>query len=173
MDEMDCTPADILHKVYMKYEDRLSTFKPHWSPQLRPTASELAKAGFYYTGQGDTVVCFACKLRLREWEVTDEAMFEHYKWSSDCDFLNMIGYNGQDKLNNQGRDKPSKLGFSNSAAGFLFPPPPPPASSLPHPTVSQTSKGGFQFQPYKPGTQFGVPTTSVPTTASCSFLGKL
>ena len=77
----------------MFYEDRLTTFE-RWSKQIQPDKYRLAKAGFYYTGEIDKVICFACGATLREWERTDDPWTEHYKWSKTCVFLKMTGYEG-------------------------------------------------------------------------------
>lgn len=39
-------------------QDRLDSFHP-WTLSII-TPAELAKAGFYYLGQGDRVACFSC-----------------------------------------------------------------------------------------------------------------
>ena len=76
---------------FMFYEDRLLTFE-HWSKQIQPDKYRLAKAGFFYTGELDKVICFACGVTLREWERTDDPWVEHNKWSKNCVFLKMTGY---------------------------------------------------------------------------------
>ena len=79
---------------FMFYEDRLGTFL-YWPQQLNPDKFSLTQAGFYYMGKGDVVKCFACAVQLNHWQITDTPMSEHKKWSPDCIFLNMIGYNEQ------------------------------------------------------------------------------
>ena len=75
----------------MFYEDRLTTFE-HWSKQINPDKYRLAKAGFYYTGQADAVTCFSCNQTVSDWEPNDDPWNEHYKWSKQCVFLKMTGY---------------------------------------------------------------------------------
>ncbi|XP_004484181.3 baculoviral IAP repeat-containing protein 3 [Dasypus novemcinctus] len=48
---------------------------------------DLAKAGFYYTGPGDRVACFACGGKLSNWEPKDDAMSEHQRHFPNCPFL--------------------------------------------------------------------------------------
>ena len=72
------------------YEDRLKTFE-NWPKQMTPDKYSLARAGFYYTGEGDKVTCFACKLSLGHWERDDEALIEHNKWSANCAYLKIVG----------------------------------------------------------------------------------
>ena len=73
------------------YEDRLSTFDI-WSTQIVPDKYQLSKAGFYYSGIGDKVICFSCHFELCQWEKTDNPFDEHYRHSSSCNFLKIIGY---------------------------------------------------------------------------------
>ncbi|XP_065342171.1 baculoviral IAP repeat-containing protein 3-like [Cloeon dipterum] len=47
----------------------------------------LAKSGFYYTGDGDNVMCIFCNLEVRGWEEGDTADGEHRRWNSNCPFL--------------------------------------------------------------------------------------
>ncbi len=67
-------------------EERLKTFD-EWPKYMKPTAPELAKAGFYYTGMGDRVMCFSCKVVLKNWEPTDTAWGEHARWRPSCNYL--------------------------------------------------------------------------------------
>lgn len=47
-------------------------------------ANTLAKIGFYYTGEGDKVMCNFCKIGLRNWEAEDCPIGEHRKHSPGC-----------------------------------------------------------------------------------------
>ena len=132
----------------MFYEDRLTTFE-HWSKQIQPDKYRLAKAGFYYMGEIDKVVCFSCGITLREWEQTDDPLVEHYKWSKNCVFLKMTGYKGNMDVIDKG------------TGGFHFQPTATTTSDPPKtvPYNNQgTQKGGFHF-PTKP-TTFGSVQTS-------------
>lgn len=62
---------------------RLTTFRdwPHDHP-LHPC--DLAAAGFYYLGTGDSVKCFKCSIPLHNWDPTDTPWGEHQKWSPRC-----------------------------------------------------------------------------------------
>nr|XP_042714420.1 LOW QUALITY PROTEIN: baculoviral IAP repeat-containing protein 7 [Chrysemys picta bellii] len=65
---------------------RLATFQS-WPPYTELYPEQLARAGFFYTGQGDTVRCFYCDGSLRNWELGDDPWREHAKWFPRCEFL--------------------------------------------------------------------------------------
>ena len=69
-------------------EERLKTFED-WPRYMRPTPEQLARAGFYYTGIGDKVICFNCKVILKNWKPSDDAWREHVKWHPTCAYVNM------------------------------------------------------------------------------------
>ena len=75
--------------LYVNYGRRLISFD-NWPKQMRPTPLDLAGAGFYYTGYGDSVRCFSCGIQLHDWKVKDSAMTEHKKWSPSCKYLDMV-----------------------------------------------------------------------------------
>ncbi|XP_053382447.1 baculoviral IAP repeat-containing protein 3-like [Mercenaria mercenaria] len=89
MDQTDSVPLPV-STDFMFYEDRLSTFKK-WPKQMSQKQTDLAKSGFYYTGENDAVKCFSCKIKLHNMESNDIPMQEHSRWSPNCVFLNMIG----------------------------------------------------------------------------------
>ena len=82
-----------LHKTmdantYRKYDDGYATFKL-W-PKAHPVRSDqLARAGFFYTGEGNKVICPWCNISLNEWEAFDLAIDEHKRHSPYCDFILM------------------------------------------------------------------------------------
>ncbi|CAB3380388.1 Hypothetical predicted protein [Cloeon dipterum] len=51
------------------------------------SAFDLAKYGFYFTGDGDSCRCMFCKLEVRGWEPGDTANGEHRRWNPHCPFL--------------------------------------------------------------------------------------
>ncbi|XP_025070473.1 inhibitor of apoptosis protein-like [Alligator sinensis] len=70
----------------MSTEDaRLRTFQMWPLTFLSPT--DLAKAGFYYTGPADKVACFTCGGQLSNWEPKDNAMSEHQRHFPNCPFV--------------------------------------------------------------------------------------
>uniref|UniRef100_A0A8C6ZIS9 RING-type E3 ubiquitin transferase n=1 Tax=Nothoprocta perdicaria TaxID=30464 RepID=A0A8C6ZIS9_NOTPE len=67
-------------------EMRLSTFES-WPQYTEVHPQQLARAGFFYTGQGDMVRCFYCDGSVRNWEFGDDPWREHAKWYPRCEFL--------------------------------------------------------------------------------------
>ena len=78
---------------YANFCSRMKTFDK-WPKQMRPSAFDLVKSGFFYKGSGDYVECFFCGICLHDWETKDNALIEHNKWSPSCKFLSMIKHIG-------------------------------------------------------------------------------
>lgn len=55
------------------------------SPHLTPES--FARAGFYYSGTADNVMCFWCGLGLNHWEATDDPVNEHVRFTPRCTWL--------------------------------------------------------------------------------------
>ncbi|XP_014670102.1 PREDICTED: inhibitor of apoptosis protein-like [Priapulus caudatus] len=73
----------------LSYEsERLRTFKGVW-PNSAPVSPErLAKAGFFYAGDGDDRVrCFCCGAELCGWQYGDSAAGKHLRFVPNCDFI--------------------------------------------------------------------------------------
>jgi hypothetical protein len=79
---------------YPSYADegaRIDSFYRHgWPPALGHTPQSLAKAGFFYQGIADHVLCFYCDGGLKRFEVYDDPMEEHVRWFKDCYFINTV-----------------------------------------------------------------------------------
>ncbi|NXK55194.1 BIR7B protein, partial [Chauna torquata] len=67
-------------------EMRLSTFQ-NWPRYTEMRPEQLARAGFFYTGQGDAVRCFYCDGGMSNWVFGDDPWREHAKWYPRCEFL--------------------------------------------------------------------------------------
>ena len=66
---------------------RLQTFQLlNWPTTLPVKPVELAEAGFYYTGQNDSVRCFHCNVGIYDWKEGDDVAMEHIKFSRNCLF---------------------------------------------------------------------------------------
>ncbi|XP_065583467.1 putative inhibitor of apoptosis isoform X2 [Artemia franciscana] len=77
------------HPQPMRFENleqRINTFRC-WPPSAPLSAGRIARAGFYYTGTGTEVECFACKKRISDWNCNDQAIARHLNLSPDCPFL--------------------------------------------------------------------------------------
>ncbi|CAC5363206.1 unnamed protein product [Mytilus coruscus] len=71
----------------MQYEGtRISTFATF--PETNGVyATRLARAGFYYTGNSDEVVCFNCHISYKNWKQHDSPEEVHKRLSPYCDFI--------------------------------------------------------------------------------------
>lgn len=86
---MDLLPNSQLYGM-QRYQDRVRTFY-NWPRQMIPDKYALAQAGFYYTGQSDLTVCFACHLKVFQWERHDNPWSEHKRLSPNCNYIMMVG----------------------------------------------------------------------------------
>lgn len=48
---------------------------------------ELAEAGFYYTGDADSVKCAFCKVIVRQWTQADVPIMSHWQANPRCKFI--------------------------------------------------------------------------------------
>ncbi|XP_043932142.1 baculoviral IAP repeat-containing protein 1-like [Protopterus annectens] len=74
---------------YQKKDSRLESFQ-NWPFYTQAKPSELAAAGFFYTGLKDDVQCFSCGGSLGDWEVDDDPWKEHCKWFPECEYLHSV-----------------------------------------------------------------------------------
>jgi hypothetical protein len=51
---------------------------------------EMAKNGFYWTGESDKTRCAFCKLEVQKWEPGDTAANEHQRWNPNCRYINSM-----------------------------------------------------------------------------------
>ena len=73
-------------KLKMNFEkNRLQSFV-HW-PLSWLSPRELARCGFYYTGDGVRVKCNYCNVCIENWEVSDKPLREHRRLSPLCNML--------------------------------------------------------------------------------------
>ena len=71
------------------YENRLRTFDTY-PKQILPDKFQLAKAGLYYTGKSDICQGFQCHVELSSRKRDDDAIKQHLKWSSNCEYMKMV-----------------------------------------------------------------------------------
>lgn len=68
--------------------NRLSTFSNDW-PHAFINPKELAKTGFYYIGPHDQVKCYICQIQVSSWEMGDDEITEHIRWSPCCPLVRL------------------------------------------------------------------------------------
>ncbi|NXJ66548.1 BIRC1 protein, partial [Rostratula benghalensis] len=73
------TTGDFVLNIFENEGVRLDSFKT-WPAEARVKATALAKAGFFYTGEGDAVQCFNCARCLQEWEEGEDPLEKHAKF---------------------------------------------------------------------------------------------
>lgn len=56
-------------------------------PNNNITPRQLANAGFIYQGEGDTVRCAYCKVRVMDWVSTDDPIQIHKDVMPSCPFV--------------------------------------------------------------------------------------
>ena len=76
------------HAQFANEDTRLLTFRD-WPQAMPQRPKDLAEAGFFYTQIGDACRCFSCGLLLRDWRSFDIVAQEHFKFRSNCYYLNM------------------------------------------------------------------------------------
>lgn len=81
-----------------KESNRLRTFQmnPPW-PKDYVDIKKLAKAGFFYTFNGDNVHCAFCRGQVCRWDRDDDPMSEHARHFTTCPFI-MGGEVGNEPL---------------------------------------------------------------------------
>ncbi|XP_065359672.1 death-associated inhibitor of apoptosis 1-like [Calliphora vicina] len=69
---------------------RLQTFAD-WPRSMKQKPDELAEAGFYYRGVGDSVICFSCLGGLKDWDLDDDPWEQHALWMGHyCPYVKLI-----------------------------------------------------------------------------------
>ncbi len=82
-----CGGSDQMHDA----TKRLDTFSGKWRKSHVVKPEELARVGFYFTGDRDKVACAYCGVKLLNWQPGDTAYSEHFKHSPNCPLLQEIG----------------------------------------------------------------------------------
>ncbi|XP_025203222.1 baculoviral IAP repeat-containing protein 7-B-like [Melanaphis sacchari] len=73
----------------MTFQSRWKSFDEKWVLSYL-TPFELAQAGLFYSGDGDNVICFDCRVNMFSWKPGDDPLCEHIRFSPDCGFINYI-----------------------------------------------------------------------------------
>lgn len=78
--------SDISQLNLTQYEQRLVTYMNKWEFNFI-TPSQMAKAGFYYTGTEDRVKCLFCSIEFGSWDRDDDPLEKHKQLSPRCPFF--------------------------------------------------------------------------------------
>ena len=83
--------AQRVHDIYIssRYSDaslRLNSFA-NWPPSAPVRPSDLASAGFYYTGEGIKTRCFSCTAVYVDWKPADIPVLIHRRLNPTCEFM--------------------------------------------------------------------------------------
>ncbi|XP_063175380.1 baculoviral IAP repeat-containing protein 1 [Chroicocephalus ridibundus] len=89
-ENLSTATGDLVLNIFEDEGVRLDSFKT-WPAEARVEATALAKAGFFYTGEGDTVQCFNCARCLKNWEEGEDPMEEHAKSFPDSNCSEVLG----------------------------------------------------------------------------------
>lgn len=66
---------------------RIATFS-RWPSDAEAEVFALAREGFYYSGNGDGVICSACSVSLDGWKWSESPAEKHRRLSPRCKFVN-------------------------------------------------------------------------------------
>ena len=69
---------------YRSLDVRLKSFENSEYDDWAVNPVDLAMAGFYSTGVHDEVKCYSCLKELGNWDTSDTALGEHFRWSPSC-----------------------------------------------------------------------------------------
>ncbi|XP_052222896.1 baculoviral IAP repeat-containing protein 7-A-like isoform X2 [Dreissena polymorpha] len=73
------------YEQFRKFQSRIDTFT-NWPSHLKQRPTEMAVAGWFYTGDGDECICFACGGGLTNWQQEDDPWIEHCQFK-ECPYL--------------------------------------------------------------------------------------
>lgn len=91
---------------FITVDARLQTYRT-W-PNAEISKTNLASAGFIYTGQDDVVICPFCQVEGYHWEADDNPMEDHRVWSPNCPFL---GNNSESDISHSSRGNQDTCGL--------------------------------------------------------------
>ncbi|XP_022179047.1 death-associated inhibitor of apoptosis 2-like [Myzus persicae] len=74
------------YKALTSLESRKKTFEA-FTKKLTHDVQTFCKAGLFYIGENDRMLCFCCNQGLMDWEVDDDPWVEHARWSPLCSYV--------------------------------------------------------------------------------------
>uniref|UniRef100_A0A8D9ECF1 Death-associated inhibitor of apoptosis 2 n=1 Tax=Cacopsylla melanoneura TaxID=428564 RepID=A0A8D9ECF1_9HEMI len=85
----------------MNFErSRLRTFQS-WPSNSPVSSKRIAKAGFFYTGHQHEVQCFACGVKISDWNYNDSVMAKHRAKDPGCPFVKNPEASGNVSIENE------------------------------------------------------------------------
>lgn len=78
--------------LYCLESNRLESYTDSWphSDDSFCSRTNMAKAGFFFTGTQDCVQCFVCHIKLNNWDqYKDDPVAKHKEISSNCEFAKL------------------------------------------------------------------------------------
>jgi baculoviral IAP repeat-containing protein 7/8 len=74
------------HASMCEISKRQTTFENKAWTQTSPNVDDLTRAGFFFSGIGNTVICFYCGGSLHKWSENDTPLIEHARWFPNCTY---------------------------------------------------------------------------------------
>lgn len=109
----------------MNFErSRLRTFQS-WPSNSPVSSKRIAKAGFFYTGHQHEVQCFACGVKISDWNYNDCVMAKHRAKDPGCPFVKNPEAAGNVSVENEENYKTESgrlATFSNWPVSFIVSP---------------------------------------------------
>lgn len=66
--------------------NRVSSFRT-WPASAVVSEVQLADCGLYFTGSFDEVICYECKVKIKNWQIHDVPRIRHHSVSPNCKFI--------------------------------------------------------------------------------------
>lgn len=85
--ELPSLPMQIVFPSFDAKQKRVDSLKKIAKHHPDVRIEVLADDGFFYLGHEDYIICFKCKLCLREWMDEDDAAFQHALYDPVCSSL--------------------------------------------------------------------------------------
>ncbi|ELU03371.1 hypothetical protein CAPTEDRAFT_169380 [Capitella teleta] len=92
--------------------NRLETFEVNWYDDFPVKASALAKAGFYFIGPHDRVICAFCKGKVYNWIEGDNPVGEHTRLFPNCPFVQELHKKPLQKLQTEEAKVLKNMGYT-------------------------------------------------------------
>ncbi|KAJ8303810.1 hypothetical protein KUTeg_018638 [Tegillarca granosa] len=98
---------------------RLATFATFPDLPKEGFFLKCARAGWFYSGNGDRLTCYSCCLTLGNWTANDDPMELHQEHSPLCDFICQRNNNGNIPITGNGGDSGFRCTFCGCDRDFV------------------------------------------------------